>query len=595
MQCSLIKGAFREKGMSNTTTESLSTRIGQLLSLARTEWLMLTVGTVMLIIGIAMTLLYPQLFRVIIDDAIINKKLVTLDYTTVLLVASFGVYAVSGGLRYWLFAFSGEKIVASLRSQLFQALIFKDIAFFDDQQSGKLLSRLALDTEALQHTFSQELGLLMRYSFIVLGGIALLLFTSIELTLLLLLIVPLTAWFTGISGKFIRRYSADTQSALANASGLAEEALSSARIVRAYGRETFESSNYTNELHQGLAFVKRRVGVVALLEGGVNLAASLAVVAILWYGSGLVIENKISVGTLTSFLIYTFLVTSSLTGLANVWTDFTRAAGSADRVFQMINHTGGKSERNKTSVFNRGAIAFKNANFSYPTRPDSVIFDSLSFSIQDGECVALVGPSGEGKSTIAALLAGFYDVNGGGVFLGDVDIRDISNTSLRDNVSFVEQEPVLFSTTIRNNLLYGKLDASHEELINAIELANADEFIFKLPQGLDTCIGAKGVQLSGGQKQRIALARALLKRPKILILDEVTSALDTNNEQLIADAIRKIQPNKTVIIITHSDALISLADKVMSVSNNDVSIYSQEQYLNANGVVPHTGFLGAHL
>lgn len=580
---------------STESTDSLFTRLLQLLSLAKQQWIALATGSLMLFVGIGMTLLYPQLFRVIIDEALVNKETIALNQSTLLLVGSFVVYAISGGLRYWLFTISGEKIVAKLRSDLFSHLLHQDISFFDRQQIGKLLSRLSADTEAIQHTLSHELGLLMRYFFTVLGGIALLLFTSVQLTILLLIVVPPTAWLTGVSGNFIRKFSADTQSALATASGLAEESLSSARIIRSYVRESYESANYARAVSEGLAYIKKRVALVALLEGVVNLVASLAVVAVLWYGSSMVINSDISVGTLTSFLIYTFLVTSSLTGLASIWADFTRAAGAADRVFKIMKQKpkmpmlGGDK---KQAI--EGGIEFQDVCFRYPSRPSVKVIEKLTISVKPGECVAIVGQSGGGKSTIASLICRFYDADEGCVSVDGRDIRQYDPSWLREQVALVEQEPIIFSTSIFNNIRFGNLNASIDDIRRAARLANADDFIQQLPDGYETFVGAKGVQLSGGQKQRIAIARAILKNPKILVLDEVTSSLDSENEQLIMQAISDIKEDRTTLIIAHRLSTVKIADRVLVVNQGSCIESTTEEFINANGetakLIPTPGY-----
>lgn len=555
-------------------------RIRQLFVLARPQRLMLTIGTLLLFVGISMTLIYPQLFRVIIDEALLKRESVVLQQSVILLIISFVIYAITGGLRYWLFTYSGERIVANLRSTLYQHILRQDIGYFDNQQTGKLLSRLSTDTEALQNTLSQELGLLLRYLFTVLGGIALLLYTSVELTVLLLLVVPPTAWLTGISGNYIRRYSSDTQAALAKASAVAEETFAGVRTVRSFAREADESDRYRNAIEKGLVYVKKRVVLVATLEGAVNLAASLGVVLVLWYGSGLVIDGSITVGALSSFLLYTFMVTNSMAGLANIWADFARAAGAADRVFHILEKQPGMSlSGGKRNLRLSGSMEFRGVSFRYPSRANITVLNNLSLTVEAGECVALVGPSGGGKSTIAALLSRFYEVEQGGIFIDGINIKDYDPTWLRQQIALVEQEPIIFSTSIYNNILYGRQDASREEVEAAAKKANAHDFIVNLPDGYQSFVGERGVQVSGGQKQRLAIARAILKDPKILILDEVTSALDAENEKLITSAIDRFMQGRTTVIIAHRLSTVKSADRVLVIDHGQTTQNGTHKHL----------------
>lgn len=555
-------------------------RILQLLLLTRPQCLMLTLGTLLLFIGIGVTLIYPQLFRVIIDEALMKKESLVLDQSVLLLITSFVIYSVCSALRYWLFTYSGERIVADLRSKLYRHILSQDISYFDQQQSGKLLSRLSTDTEVLQKTFSQDLGLLLRYFFTVLGGIALLLYTSLELTVLLLLVIPFTAWLTGVTGNYIRRYSSDSQAALAKASGVAAESFASVRTVRSFSREANEYDRYRNSIEKGLIYVRKRVSLIAALESSINLAATLAIVLVLWYGSVLVIDGTITVGSLTSFLLYTFLLTSSMTGLANIWADFSRAIGAAERVFQILEEqpkvalSGGRRDQCLS-----GDIEFRAVNFCYPSRMKKSVLNNLSFTINSGESVALVGPSGGGKSTIAALVSRFYEVEQGGIFIDGINIKDYDPSWLRQQIALVEQEPVIFSSSIYSNILYGRLDANRAEIEAAAKKANAHDFIMNLPEGYDTSVGERGIQLSGGQKQRLAIARAILKDPKILILDEVTSALDAENEKLITGAIERFMQGRTTMIIAHRLSTVKSVDRVLVIEHGQTTQEGSHQYL----------------
>jgi ABC transporter fused permease/ATP-binding protein len=565
--------------------ESLFRRFLQFLTLARQEWKMLSLGLVFLFICTAMSLLYPQLFRLIIDNALNvdanAEQAGLLNQMVLMLLGSYVVYVIAGGFRYWIFTYCGEKMVVRLRSQLYQHMMGLEIGFFDQQQTGGLLSRLSSDTEGLQNTLSHDLSALLRYITMSIGGIGLLLYTSVPLALLLLLVIPPTAWFSGVAGNIIRRYSIQTQQAVANASDIAEETISGVRTVRSFVREGSETNRYQRALEQGLVSVKHRTIAIAAMEGCVVLSTSVAIVLILWIGAHQVIDGALTIGALTSFLLYTYIVTGSLTGMANLWAEFTKAVGAADRVFEIFNHTSadakpGQGLQSKIA----GEIGFNAVSFAYPSREDSLVLNQLSFSLQAGERMALVGPSGGGKSTIASLLSAFYRPSEGTITIDGCDLSQYDIASLRQQIAMVEQEPVIFSGSIGDNIRYGKIDATDEEVEQAAKAANADEFIHLLPQGYQTKVGGRGVQLSGGQKQRLAIARAVLKDPRILILDEATSALDAENEHLVTTALVALMHNRTTLIIAHRLSTVMNVDRVLVIEQGRVVQSGSHQQLS---------------
>jgi len=548
-----------------------SHRFVQFYSLISEHKSLLLTGILLLLICTAMSLWYPQLFRVIVDEALASGDAQLLQNTLLLLGLSFTIFAIAGALRYWTFSYAGEKLVNSLRSKMYQHVMSMDIAFFDSHSSGDLLSRLSNDIQGLQNTLSQDLALLLRYFTTGLGGLILLFYTSSSLTILLLLLIPPTAWASGKAGNVIRRYSAQTQDAVAMANAYAQESFSGIRTIRSFNQEQSSVQRYSAKLIEGLHFSRKRITVISGLEAGVVYVSSMSMVAIVWYGTHLVLAGDISVGQLTSFLLYTFLVTSSLSGITNIWAEFTKAAGAVDRVFDILSMKPAVVDRGWLKNTNiRGKLDFKSMGFAYPGHENERVIHDFNLSIEAGQCIALVGVSGGGKSTLASLISRFYDPVEGCIQLDGEDLKNYQLNWLRAQIALVEQEPIIFSSSIAENICLGGSLAAEEQIVEAAKAANAHEFICQLPDGYQTRIGSAGIQLSGGQKQRLAIARALLKSPKILLLDEATSALDAKNESEIAKVVARLKGTCTTIIIAHRLSTVKSADRIVVLDKGNV-------------------------
>lgn len=540
-----------------------SARITRLISLAKSEWRALSLGTLFLMIGSGMMLLYPQAIRVIMDRALGAGDPTDLDRAAVGMVGIFVLQAVAGSLRYYLFTTSGERIVTRLRGELYQRIVHQEIGFFDERTTGELMSRLAADAGVLQNAVSVNVSMGLRHAAMALGGIGLLFYISPILTGLMLAVVPPVALGAVAYGRRVRKLSTRAQDALAQAGHVAEETIGAIRTVRAFTQEDAEAERYRRAVQVSFEVTKVRIRNVAYFTGGASMAGYSAVALVLWYGGRLVVGGEMTPGELTSFILYTLTVAFSIGALGDLFTDFMRAAGAADRVFALIDREpkiplhGGR-----TLPKVEGRVALVEVEHRYPSRPDVVVLDRLSLALEPGKVMALVGPSGSGKSTVAALVQRLYDPNAGQVTLDGHDLKELDATWLRKQIGVVAQEPTLLSTSILENIRYGRPEANEAEVEAAARAANAWDFVQRFPEGLQTQVGERGVQLSGGQKQRVAIARALLKNPSILILDEATSALDAESEHLVKEALARLQEGRTTLVIAHRLSTVKGADKV---------------------------------
>lgn len=542
----------------------------RLFTLIKTEKAFLLWGMLFLILSSGSTLAFPQLTRWLIDNVLTPKKYDKLLPTVLMIFAAFVMMGFAGSLRYYFFTLSGERMVLHLRRQLYKKIIAQDISFFDSNRTGDLMSRLSSDCTTLQNTVSVNISMGLRNLAQVLGGFSFMFYTSWKLSSLMLLMIPPIALSTFFFGKKIRKLSSEFQSSLAEASIVAEETISGIRTVKSFVQEHSEIARYDNRLIHALLRAKSKVFTVAVFMTIAMVAGFGAVSFVLWYGGHQVVTGSLSVGDLTQFLLYLMIVAIGVGSLGSVWGDVMSGVGASKRVFDIIEQEPFLTNEGHKINHVEGSIEFKNVSFHYPQRTDVDVLKNISFKINVGEMVALVGPSGSGKTTIGSLIPRFYELNAGEIFIDEEDYKNINPASLRENIGMVSQEPVLISSTVGDNIKYSRPDATDEEMKKAALDANALAFIEAFPQGFNTLVGERGIQLSGGQKQRVAIARALLKSPKILILDEATSNLDTASESLVQEALNRLMKGRTTLVIAHRLSTIREADKIFVLDKGQI-------------------------
>lgn len=541
----------------------------KLFRLSREEWPLLGWGLLFLAISSSMLLVYPHFIKKIIDVALAEKDLKQLNLAALLAIGVFAIQSVTSALRYYFFTLAGEKTVKRLRLKLFSQIIGQNMTFFDKQKTGELLGRLSSDTAVLQNALSVNISMLVRNLVQALGGVVMLFITSYKLTVFILLIIPPLGILAARFGKKVKAISKKAQDSLAISSGVAEEGIAGIRTVKAFAQETFETARYGHRLEHSFSLSKEKISVVAKFTNVVSLVGLSAVVFIIWYGGNLVIKGEMSVGTLTSFLLYVITVAFSVGMLGSLYTDFMSAFGASGRIFELLEK---KTEDISTGkpLLENGKIEFKDVHFAYPSRPEFGVLKGVSFTVSPHETVAIVGSSGAGKSTIVGLMMRFYETNAGSILFDEVDCKDYSLSGLRENIGLVSQEPVLVSESLFENIKYGNPEATDSQVLDASKKAFAHDFISGFPEGYNTLVGERGVQLSGGQKQRVAIARALLKNPRILILDEATSALDAESEHLVQKALDEQIGKRATVIIAHRLSTVKRADKILVMQNGRV-------------------------
>lgn len=526
----------------------------------------LILGLVFLGLGSGVNLLFPEILRRLLNTA--NSSLLSQHIIEIALgmLTLFAVQGICIYLRSYWFAAIGHKVVAALRSKLYRTIVDQDLSFFDSNRSGDLVSRLSSDCSMLQNAVSVNLSVLIRYALQVAVGVVLMCILSLKLSAAILVSVPLLVVISIILGKRLKIASRLMQDELGTANTVAEETIYAMRTVKAFAKEAHESKRYKSAVDRALNYGLSRSSVASFLQAFVSFLMNASIVLVFAYGVHLVLITEISYGDLTGFLLYGIIVAVSFAFLASTYAEFAQSLGAAERIFEVLDRKVNMldpASPKKLSQPARGAIEFKAVSFAYPSRSDLTVLHDISFKVVAGQTLAVVGPSGGGKSTLMALILRLYDPSRGNVTFDGIDLRELTLLDLRSAIAIVPQEPELFSVSIAENLRYGKADASEAELERACAEANILDFINTLPSRFKTNVGDRGVQISAGQKQRIAIARAILKNPALLLLDEATSALDSENEVLVQDALRKLMHGRTTIVIAHRLATIQDADSVI--------------------------------
>lgn len=567
----------------------------KLLGLAYPERRRLAAAVGFLTISSVISMSAPFFLGKIIDVIYTNPTVDYSDNLTRLCLGLSGVFlcgAAANAIRVYLMQTSGQRIVNRLRTSLFSSILRQEVAFFDKTRTGELINRLSSDTELLGRSVTENLSDGLRAGAQASVGISMMFFISPNLATFVLSVVPPVSIIAVIYGRYLRKLTKVTQDSLAQATQLAEERIGNVRTVRAFGKEMTERDKYASKVDYVMQLARKEAFARAGFFGATGLSGNLIVLSVLYKGGLLMGSAHMTVGELSSFLMYAFWVGISIGGLSSFYSELMKGLGAGGRLWELLEREP-KLPFNEGVILNeksfQGALEFKNVHFAYPARPEVPIFQDFSLSIPSGSVTALVGPSGSGKSTVLSLLLRLYDPASGTISLDGHNIRQLNPVWLRSKIGTVSQEPILFSCSIAENIAYGADDPSSvtaEEVQRVAEVANAVAFIRNFPQGFNTVVGEKGVLLSGGQKQRIAIARALLKNPKILLLDEATSALDAENEHLVQEALDRLMDGRTVLVIAHRLSTIKNANMVAVLDQGKITEYGKHEELlsKPNGI-----------
>jgi ATP-binding cassette, subfamily B, bacterial len=526
-----------------------------------------------LLIAAGTVLAFGACLRALIDRGFAQGRPDILNYALASLLAVAVVLAIASGARFYLVSWLGERVVGDLRKDLFAHVVRLGPAWFEIKRSGDVMSRISADAQLIEQVIGSSASIALRNSLMCVGGIVMLIVTNPKLALLALAVVPLTVVPIVLFGRKVRALSREAQARMAEMVSEGGETLDAVRTVQAFAQEDRASAHFGEAAERAFVAARQRILRRAIMTTLVIFIVFAAVGFLLWMGGHDVLTGRISAGDLTAFVFYAVLVASSGGAISETIGDLQRAAGAAERLAELKAEPPAIAEPAVPKSLpkpTQGAVAFSEVSFRYPTRPDALALDRFDLSIASGETVAIVGPSGAGKTTVFNLLLRFYDPETGSIRVDGIDIRDLRFADLRRALAIVSQEPVLFSASVADNIRYGRPDALESEVRAAAEAASALAFIEGLPQGFATDLGNRGVRLSGGQRQRIAIARALLCDPAILLLDEATSALDAESELAIQQALDRLMHKRTTLVIAHRLATVQKADRIVVIDHGQV-------------------------
>lgn len=524
-----------------------------------------SLGMVFLLISSGASLLFPKYLGNMVDIANKEKVISEISRTGLILLAIVVVQAIFSYFRTRIFVTVTEKTLASIRQHIYNHLIKLPMSFFSERRVGELNSRISADISILQHSLTETLADLLSQILVIAGAMTFMMISSFKLTLFMLAVVPPMALLAFFAGRAVRRYSKKAQSYVAESNTIVEETLQGIQNVKAFTNELFEINRYRGKTNE-VADAGIKGGKYQAALSFIVLAFFIAMGLVIWRGAILIAKGEMEAGQLFSFVIYSGFIAGNIAGMAGVYTRLQRTIGAAEKLLLILDEPTEKLDviyvPDPENLL-RGQIAFQNVDFRYPSRDEVTVLKNVSFRIEPGQEIAFVGPSGAGKSTLVSLLLRFYEPTSGKILFDDRDSRSFPITSVRNQMAIVMQDVFLFGGTIRENIAYGKPGAGEQEIIDAAIQANAWDFIRSFPDNLSTVVGERGVQLSGGQRQRIAIARAVLKNPTILILDEATSSLDSESERLVQEALEKLMKGRTSVVIAHRLATVRKADKII--------------------------------
>ncbi|XP_034666159.1 ATP-binding cassette sub-family B member 10, mitochondrial [Drosophila subobscura] len=546
--------------------------IGRLLALVASEKWVLLAGIACLVVSSAITMSVPYFLGKVIDmvfnkTGINNDALEGLQQYSLMLFFIFILGGLANFARVYMFGNASLRIVRLLRSRLYESMLMQEVGWFDTKGTGELINRLSNDTYMVGNSLSQNVSDGLRSVAMITVGSGMMIYTSSQLAMVSALVVPAMAGMAIVYGRYVRRITRKELDKYAEIMKYAEERFGNVKTVKTFCREQQEVVSFDEKLNEALKIAYQETRARSIFFGLTGFSGNFIIISVLYYGGTLVLDNALSIGALTSFMLYAGYVAVSMNGLSSFYSVLNKGIGASERIWEILDRKcsipidAGLMPASKPI----GEVGFHNVNFTFPSRPDSYVLKDFTLSLMPGQTTAIVGRSGAGKTTIALLLLRLYDPQGGMVTLDGMDLRTVNPQWVRNNVGAVSQEPVLFSGTIRENILYGVNageDQSEELLQRVVEEANIGQFTSKLPDGLNTLVGQRGMMLSGGQKQRVAIARALIKNPTILLLDEATSALDAVSEQLVQNALDRLIQGRTVLTIAHRLSTIRNADNI---------------------------------
>ena len=527
--------------------------------------LIILIAFLALTITAAVSLILPLAVRRVVDTFSSGNTLI-LDQYFLAAIGIAGLLSVGTALRYALVTMLGERVVTDIRKAVFGRVIHLSPQFFEKIMTGEVLSRITTDTTVILSVIGSSVSVALRNVFILIGGMILMLLTSLKLTSLVFLIFPAIIIPILVLGRRLRTLSRENQDWIAASSGNASEALMAVQTVQAFSHENLTKRSFDLVSETSFSSAKKRITTRSFLTVIIIFLVFSGVVGVLWIGARDVRNELMSVGMLVQFVIYSIMVAGAVAALSEIWSELQRAAGATERLIELLNieDTVNDPEQAVSAPTNwLGEITFNDVTFAYPSRADDATLSNFNLTIKPGETIALVGISGAGKSTFIQLLQRFYDPDQGEIFLDGIDIKTMKRLEFRKSIALVPQDPVIFATTVMENIRFGNSEANDEEIFQAARSAAAHDFISELPQGYDTCVGERGIMLSGGQKQRIAIARAILRNAPVLLLDEATSALDAENERSVQKAFDHLSKGRTTIVVAHRLATVKKADRII--------------------------------
>ena len=557
-----------------------------LASFFKPYYLNLILASLVLILTAGISLTFPIAIRRVVDGFFSNSTSL-MDYY---FAAAFGLaslLALGTALRFYLVTRLGERVVADIRKALFNKVISMSPGFYESLLTGEILSRITTDTTLILSVVSSSVSLALRNFLLLIGGLFFMFLTSIKLSIMVLLLVPIMVVPILAMGRRLRKLSRESQSRIADSSGMASEMLLASSTIQAFNYVKNARDNFSDIIDKSFFIAKKRILVRSIITALIIFVVFVGIVAVLWVGARDVRLGIISPGYLVQFVIYSGFVAGAVAALSEIFGELQRAAGATDRIIEILKSQDPvKQLQNIKSIDRKNEILidFKNVTFSYPSRPNEIVFNDLNFFIGEGNTLALVGPSGAGKSSIFQILLRFYEFTKGSVKIAGLSIKEIDTQTLRDLFAFVPQEPAIFANSVLENIRFGRPDANNKEVEDAAKKSAAHEFIMGLPEGYDTFVGERGVLLSVGEKQRIAIARAFLRNSPILLLDEPTASLDAESEGLIQKALKNLSKSKTVIVIAHRLSTVKKADKILVLEKgNIVSEGTHAELIKKNG------------